>query len=69
MAEDRSNQADNPSDTDALYEGKEQFDMDIDRMVNEGLGGGQVTIHNGHIGATTTDTLEGGVHGEHTEGE
>ncbi|MNP66238.1 hypothetical protein D3C76_1619230 [compost metagenome] len=24
--------------------------LDIDRMVNEGLGGGQVTIENGYIG-------------------
>ncbi|MCM3749126.1 hypothetical protein M3223_17350 [Paenibacillus pasadenensis] len=31
--------------------------MDIDRMVGEGLGGGQVTIHNGHIGESTTDTM------------
>ena len=26
-------------------------------MVGEGLGGGQVTIHNGHIGESTTDTM------------
>lgn len=30
--------------------------MDIDRMVNEGLGGGTVTLHNGLIEETTTDT-------------
>nr|WP_228551824.1 hypothetical protein [Paenibacillus pasadenensis] len=33
------------------------YEMDIDRMVGEGLGGGQVTIHNGHIGESTTDTM------------
>jgi hypothetical protein len=32
--------------------------MDIDRMVNEGLGGGNVTPHNGLIEETTTDTME-----------
>ncbi|CAM3640816.1 hypothetical protein COLU111180_00755 [Cohnella lubricantis] len=46
------------NDSDALYEGKERFDMDIDRMVNEGLGGGQVTMDNGLIGETTTDTMK-----------
>lgn len=38
-------------------EGKEQWFMDIDRMVNEGLGGGQVTGQNGLIEETTTDTM------------
>jgi hypothetical protein len=32
--------------------------MDIDRMVNEGLGGGTVTLHNGLIDDTTTDTMQ-----------
>jgi hypothetical protein len=32
--------------------------MDVDRMINEGLGGGTVTIHNGLIEETTTDTME-----------
>lgn len=32
--------------------------MDIDRMVNEGLGGGQVTMHNGLIEDSTTDTMD-----------
>lgn len=36
---------------------KDQF-MDIDRMVNEGLGGGRVTRENGLIQASTTDTME-----------
>jgi len=38
-------------------EGREDYYMDIDRMVNEGLGGGQVTIHNGLIDETTTDSM------------
>lgn len=32
--------------------------MDIDRMINEGLGGGNVTMHNGLIEHSTTDTME-----------
>jgi hypothetical protein len=32
--------------------------MDIDRMVNEGLGGGQVSEQNGLIGETTTNTMD-----------
>ncbi|UYZ15655.1 MULTISPECIES: hypothetical protein [Brevibacillus] len=44
---------------DAQYEGRDQFDMDIDRMVNEGLGGGQVTDQNGLIEETTTETMTG----------
>lgn len=39
------------------YEGREDYDMDVDRMVNEGLGGGQVTLQNGLIGSSTTDTM------------
>ncbi|MEX2103841.1 MAG: hypothetical protein WD907_00715, partial [Bacilli bacterium] len=42
---------------DCDYEGREQFEVDVDRMVNEGLGGGQVTAQNGLIEETTTDTL------------
>lgn len=36
---------------------RESTMFDIDRMVNEGLGGGNVTEHNGMIGSTTTDTM------------
>ncbi|GIP34019.1 hypothetical protein [Paenibacillus sp. J2TS4] len=43
---------------DELNEGKENRFMDIDRMINEGLGGGQVTINNGWIDESTTDTME-----------
>ncbi|OXM13737.1 hypothetical protein [Paenibacillus herberti] len=52
------------SDTDAGvghtndHGGRVDYEMDIDRMVGEGLGGGQVTIHNGHIGESTTDTMK-----------
>jgi hypothetical protein len=49
---------------DSDYEGRAEAEMDIDRMVNEGLGGGYVSpVKNGKIGETTTDTmddLEGG---------
>jgi len=40
------------------YEGRDDQFMDIDRMVNEGLGGGVVSEHNGLIEDTTTDTME-----------
>lgn len=43
---------------DTIHEGKDVYDMDIDRMINEGLGGGQVTLQNGLISETTTDTME-----------
>ncbi|WP_276353921.1 hypothetical protein [Cohnella caldifontis] len=43
---------------EATYEGRDEFDMDVDRMVNEGLGGGQVTVDNGLITETTTDAME-----------
>jgi hypothetical protein len=45
-------------DSDAIHEGKDVYDMDIDRMINEGLGGGQVTVNNGLISESTTDTME-----------
>ncbi|MDF2836730.1 MAG: hypothetical protein K0Q63_2370 [Paenibacillus sp.] len=38
-------------------EGRDNYDMDIDRMVNEGLGGGNVTMHNGLIAESTTDNM------------
>ncbi|GAA4718277.1 hypothetical protein [Brevibacillus fulvus] len=44
---------------DSLYEGRDKHFVDIDRMVNEGLGGGQVTDQNGLIEETTTDSLDG----------
>lgn len=47
-----------PSQEDTRHEGKLDFDMDIDRMINEGLGGGQVTMHNGLITESTTDYRE-----------
>lgn len=43
---------------DPNVEGRDNHFMDIDRMVNEGLGGGMVTIHNGLIEETTTDTMD-----------
>ncbi|WP_219641943.1 hypothetical protein [Cohnella sp. CFH 77786] len=43
---------------DAIFEGRDEYDMDVDRMINEGLGGGQVTSQNGLITETTTDAME-----------
>lgn len=43
-----------PNKTDS----REELFLDIDRMVNEGLGGGRVSRDNGLIEETTTDTLE-----------
>lgn len=39
-------------------EGRDDYFMDIDRMVNEGLGGGNVTLQNGLIDESTTDTMD-----------
>jgi hypothetical protein len=39
-------------------QGRDDNFMDIDRMINEGLGGGNVTLHNGLIEETTTDTMD-----------
>ncbi|GIP52612.1 MULTISPECIES: hypothetical protein [Paenibacillus] len=39
-------------------DGREERFLDIDRMINEGLGGGNVTLDNGLIEETTTDTME-----------
>ncbi len=36
---------------------EETYLLDVDRMVNEGLGGGQVTISNGYIGDIPPDKL------------
>ncbi|WP_373230765.1 hypothetical protein [Cohnella sp.] len=50
--------SENMQGNDSVHEGKDVYDMDIDRMINEGLGGGQVTVNNGLIAETTTDTME-----------
>lgn len=42
---------------DSTHQGRDDYYMDIDRMINEGLGGGQVTVHNGLIEESTTDTM------------
>lgn len=36
---------------------EETYLLDVDRMVNEGLGGGQVTIANGYIGDIAPEKL------------
>lgn len=42
---------------DEVEESFENTAFDVDRMVNEGLGGGQVTQDNGYIGDSTSDAL------------
>ncbi len=49
--------AENPELDDMTDEGRDAYFMDIDRMVNEGLGGGTVSMENGLIGDSTTDTI------------
>jgi hypothetical protein len=49
---------DSESIVDMDHEGRDDHFMDIDRMINEGLGGGNVTPHNGLIEETTTETME-----------
>ncbi|CAM3983898.1 hypothetical protein L1N85_04965 [Paenibacillus alkaliterrae] len=46
------------SSAEPQHEGRDDYFMDIDRMVNEGLGGGNVTLQNGLIDESTTDTME-----------
>lgn len=43
---------------DCDHQGRSEYFMDIDRMINEGLGGGQVTVQNGLVGDSTTDTMD-----------
>ncbi|WP_127588478.1 hypothetical protein [Paenibacillus koleovorans] len=45
------------SNYDTTDEGRKEYFMDIDRMINEGLGGGTVSMHNGLIEETSTDTM------------
>lgn len=49
---------DNKATDDVTNEGRDEHFMDIDRMINEGLGGGNVTVHNGLIEETSTDTMK-----------
>lgn len=44
--------------SDSAYEGRDRHFVDVDRMVNEGLAGGLVTLQNGRIESTTTDTMD-----------
>lgn len=52
------------SNRDNQYEGRDAFDMDIDRMVNEGLGGGQVSDQSGLIEESTVHTMTGASNAE-----
>ncbi|GKU80398.1 hypothetical protein [Paenibacillus sp. L3-i20] len=64
MSEEQNEEQLQQSKAEPHNEGREDFDMDIDRMVNEGLGGGNVTLHNGLIAESTTDTMEEKLEGE-----
>lgn len=49
----------NEIQSDVLDEGRQDNFMDIDRMINEGLGGGTVVPEqDGLIEETTTDTMD-----------
>ncbi|GIO10424.1 hypothetical protein J31TS6_64520 [Brevibacillus reuszeri] len=52
------------SNRDAKHEGRDAYDMDIDRMINEGLGGGIVSDQNGLIEETSVDTMTGATNAE-----
>jgi hypothetical protein len=47
------------SNRDSSCEGRDAYDMDIDRMINEGLGGGMVSNQNGLVEETSVDTMKG----------
>ncbi|WP_036720462.1 hypothetical protein [Paenibacillus harenae] len=53
-----TNDQENLTSAEPKHEGRDDYFMDIDRMVNEGLGGGNVTMQNGLIDESTTDTME-----------
>ncbi|MCZ8524020.1 MULTISPECIES: hypothetical protein [Paenibacillus] len=53
-----ANTSGNVYENDASHEGRDSYFMDIDRMINEGLGGGTVSYQNGLIEETTTDTMD-----------
>lgn len=51
-------EAQSKSVASSFHEGRDTEFMDIDRMVNEGLGGGMVSEHNGLIEDSTTDSMD-----------
>lgn len=57
MSERKKHRKKKPSQTlkpDILFEGRQDMELDIDRMVNEGLGGGIVDSHvNGSVDDST----------------
>ncbi|SFA45380.1 hypothetical protein SAMN05192569_100958 [Parageobacillus thermantarcticus] len=46
-----------PSHQDSRYEGRDQYDMDIDRMINEGMAGGYVHGHGDAVNIEETRDL------------
>lgn len=57
MHSDRQRRSEEQEIVTDEHGGRESYDMDVDRMVNEGLGGGNVTEHNGLVDETTTDSM------------
>ena len=58
MTQDRDKNETNHFNEEPYVEGRDQYEMDIDRMVNEGLGGGYVSLQDGLIDDSTTDYME-----------
>ena len=57
MTDTNTSGGSNKQNNDSKNEGRDNYFMDIDRMVNEGLGGGIVSMQNGLIDESTTDTM------------
>lgn len=55
--EQMMNEEESLNEKEMNKEGRDDHFMDVDRMINEGLGGGNVTMHNGYIGASATDVM------------
>lgn len=49
---DEIRKPDSPQATDVDHEGRDRYFLDVDRMINEGLGGGIVSPHGGRIEAS-----------------
>lgn len=49
---DDKRKPDFPQASDVDHEGRDRYFLDVDRMLNEGLGGGMVSSHGGRIEAS-----------------
>lgn len=54
-------QTEDHGDRDARHEGRERMEMDIDRMVNEGLAGGRINPGSGKIDDATVEEMTGDI--------